>query len=97
MTMRSVVLVDHLERNILALRLRRLRRRDRDGDDLAGFDAVARIEDRAAADRHRAVEDQGLETRARQRLDTGGEHAVEPLAGFFAGDDDFFTGTLRLS
>ena len=71
-----------------------LRHRDRDG--LAGVDAIARIADRAGADRDRAVEDQRLEARARQR-GARRQHAVEPLAGLFGGDDDRFLARLRHS
>ena len=56
---------------------------------LAGVDAIAGIADRAGPDRDRAVEDQRLEARARQRGPRG-EHAVEPLAGLAGGDDDLF-------
>ena len=84
-----VVLVDDVERDALALGLGRLRRRHLDRDDLAGVDAIAGIADRAGADRDRAVQDQRLEPRARQ-FGAGGEHAVEPFAGLFAGDVDGF-------
>ena len=57
-------------------------------DRVAGIDAMARIADRAAADRDRAVEDQRLEARARQVGDVRGQHAVEPLAGFVRRGND---------
>ena len=66
---------------------------DRDG--VAGVDAVARIADRAAADRDRAGEDQRLEARARQLGDARGEHAVEPLAGLSLGDHDCFAAMIN--
>ena len=61
-----------------------------DGDRVAGIDARRRIADRAAVDRHLAVEDQRLQARARQRRNARGQHAVEPLAGLLGGDRDGF-------
>ncbi len=46
-----VVLVDDVERDRFALRLRRLRRRQRHADGVAGIDGRGRIADRARRDR----------------------------------------------
>ena len=81
-----VVLVDDDERDRLRAGLRGLRRRQRDRDPVARIDVVARIADRAAAHGDMPGEDQGLEARARQFLDAGGERAVEPLPGLRRGD-----------
>ena len=67
----------------------RFRRRHIDFDGLPGVDAIAGIADRAGPDRHRAVEDQRLEARARQRGPRG-EQAVEPFARLYGGDGDRF-------
>ena len=61
-----VVLEDDIERDALAAGLGRLRLRHRHRDGFGQVDAIARIADRAVADRDRAVEDQRLEARARQ-------------------------------
>ena len=68
--------------------LRRLGRRHLDHDGVAGVDAMAGIADRAPADRDLAGEDQRLEPGARKVRDARREHAVEPLAGIRARDDD---------
>ena len=67
MTMMSVVLVDDVERNGLGRGLGRLGRRHVDDDCGAGIDAMARIADRLAVERDRALLDQHLEPRPRQR------------------------------
>ena len=89
-TMICVILEHDIERDILRRGRRRLRRRQRDRDGIAGVDAMAGIADCAAADRHLAGQDQGLEPRARQVGDRYGERAVEPLAGIRLGDHDCF-------
>ena len=90
-----IVLEHDVERDVLRRGRRRLRRRQRDRDGVAGVDAVARIADCAAADRHLAGEDQGLEPRARQVGDRHGERAVEPLAGIRLGDHDCFGAVIN--
>ncbi len=85
-----VVLEQDIERDVLRRGRRRLRRRQRHRDGIAGVDAMARIADCAAADRHLAGEDQRLEPRARQVGNRHGERAVEPLAGTLLGDHDCF-------
>ncbi len=74
---------------------RRLRRRQCDGDGVAGVDAMARIADCAPADRHFAGKDQGLQPRARQVGDRYGERAVEPIAGIRVGDHDCFDAMIN--
>ena len=49
---------------------------------------MARIADRAPADGDFAGEDQRLEPGAREVGDARRQHAVEPLAGILARDDD---------
>jgi hypothetical protein len=83
-----VVLEHDLERDVLARGLRLLGLRHVHHDRVARVDPLARIADRAAADRDLAVEDQRLETGARQ-LGMSGEHAVQPSARLLARDGDF--------
>lgn len=85
-----VVLEQDIERDVLRRRRRRLRRRQNHRDGIAGVDAMARIKDCAAADRHLASEDQRLKPRARQIGNRYGERAVEPIAGILLGDHDSF-------
>ena len=76
------VLIYDVERDVL-----RLRHRLASGGGtltlmrVARIDAIARIADRAPADRDRAFQNQRFQPRARQRFDAGGEHAIETLAG----------------
>ena len=76
-----IVLVDNLERDRFRGGLGRLRRRHVEHDGIAGIDAMARIADRAAADRDRAGLDQRLEPAARQFGDMRRQHAVKPHSG----------------
>ncbi len=89
-----VVLEHHLKRDGLGRDRGVLRRRQLQSDGVAGVDAVTGIADRGAADRDAAGQDQRLVARARQLGDAGGQHAVEPLAGLFGGDHEFFPAPL---
>ena len=51
---------------------------------------MARIKDRAPANRDMACQHKRLEARARQVRDTGGQQAVHPVAGFLACDHEPF-------
>ena len=83
-----VVLVDDIERDIFALRLRIVRRRHVDHDRVGGVDAVFGIADGPPADRDRAVENERFQPRARQALDPRRQHAIEARAGILGRRDD---------
>ena len=85
-----VVLIDDLERDRLRRRFSRLRCGDIEQDRGGGIDAMVRIADRVAIDRHGAILDQRLEPAARQFGDMAREHAVEPFAGVSLGSNDRF-------
>jgi hypothetical protein len=81
------VLVEHDERDRLGDELERLGRRDRDREDVAEADAVARLGDRDGVDGRAAVVDEALGLRAGQRGDERGQRGVEP-GGRAGGDRD---------
>ncbi len=83
-----VVLKHDVERDAFGLRYGRFGRRNCDRDRLAGVDAVPGIADCAAPDRDLTGEDQRFEPRAREAVNAGGEHAVEPRARVRCGDHD---------
>src|SRR5579862_539426 len=84
-----IVLIDDIERDILALRLRGHRRRHVDCDRIPGCDMISGVADGGVLHGHLAVEDQRFQPRARQFAEAGREHAVEPGRPLAAFDDDF--------
>ncbi len=82
-----IVLVEDVQRDVLALWLRGLIRWHNQANLVPGVDAVAGIKDRAAIDRHRACQNEAFQARARQRLGALRQNAVEPLALFGRGDE----------
>ncbi len=89
-----VVLIDDIERDILAHRLGGGRFRHIDCDRIAGSDMISGIAnggvlDGGAVDRNLAGEDQRLQPRPGKFGKVFGQHAVEPARSLVAGDDDF--------
>src|SRR5262249_14134698 len=74
------IFVDDVEQDLLRLRLWIFWWWHIDADCVTGRDAMRRIADRAASDCDPAVEDQGLQPRARQIGDCGRKHPVKPRA-----------------
>lgn len=75
-----VVLIDHVQRDILALRLGGYGRRDRDGEFLAGFDPQIRVFYGRARSRNRAFRQKRLQAGARKIGQMRCQKTVEPLA-----------------
>ena len=92
----SVVLIEHVERDILAFGLGVFRLGCNEGDCLAGLDAVFGLARHRAVDAHRALKDQVLDTVAAEIGKGPGQGRVEPAAGAFGIDlideFDFLTG-----
>ncbi len=83
-----VILVDDIERDILARRLGGDRFRHVDCDRIAGGDMISGVADGGAFDGDGTCEDQRFQPRARQLRNAHREHAVEPDRSLVAGDDD---------
>ncbi len=77
-----IVLIDDRQRNILALRFGRGRRRHGDRIDLARFDSVIGVSYRPGRARDRAGRDQRLKARAAKIVQFRGQEAVQPPAVF---------------
>ena len=88
MTMMSSSSIDDIERDILALRLRRDRFGDVDCDRIAGGDMISGVADGGALGGDGTGEDQRLQPRARQFRAEHREHAVEPGRALVAADGD---------
>ena len=83
-----VVLVDDIERDILALRLRRHRLGHVDCDRIAGGDMISGVADGGPLGGDGTGQDQRLQPRARQFRAEHREHAVEAGRSLVAADGD---------
>ena len=81
-----VVLIDNVERDILALRLRRHRLGDVDCDRISSGDMISGVADGGAFGGDGAGQNQRLQPRARQAFDGARQHAVEPGRALVARD-----------
>ena len=83
-----VVLIDNVERDILALRLRRHRFGDVDCDRIAGSDMISGVADGGALGGDGTGQNQRFQPRARQFRAEHREHAVETGRPLVAADGD---------
>src|SRR4029077_14757800 len=77
----GIVLVYHIERNFLSLRMGAHRRRHADLEAIPRFDRVFHVLYGRAAERHVTLPDQSLEAGAAQLRETAAQKAVEPKPG----------------
>ena len=84
-----VVLIDDIERDLLAFRLGVGRLRHLDYDRIAVCDVISGVADLRGAYSDGAFKDQRFQPRARQGGQTRRQHAVEPGRSFIAGDGHF--------